>query len=263
MCSRHQGRGFTLIELLVVLLIIMLLMSVGVPVFSQFFKSSRIQQASEAVYTSLFNARSNAQRARGFASVYFGDDVQRLAVQPKVGVLPAYGSIETWSVKGQPGDLLIDNFEPWAPGYSSGWPPGYWYPFNVKLTLLTPNSVSFPNGIRVIAGKYSRFWDSTSIDFVSRFAFPYYKRDSVGELKRHSVTFTRTGRTAGFGEKYNYTFVLVFDAATGEHRVIDSGSWYSNARPRILPYGLTHIGTDKLKANREIDGLINAFPGNS
>lgn len=266
MSQKNKGQefsGFTLVEILVVLFIIMILLAVGTPVFSQFFKTSRIQQASEAVYTSLFNARAQAQRYRGFVTVFFGDDLTQLNPKPLPNVLPQYGTVEAWAVKGQPGDLVIDNYEPWAPGYASGWPPGYWYPFQVKLTLLTPDPISFPNGIRIVCGKYSRFWDSISSTYISRFSFPSYKKDPVGEIKRHEITFTRTGRTAGFGEQYNYPFVLVFDAATGEHRVITSGSWYSNARPRIVPYTLTHIGADQLNSTREIDRLVNDYPGDS
>lgn len=258
-----RGNGFTLVEVIVVLFIILLLAVVATPAFSQFLKTSRVRQAAEVVYTSMFSARAEAQRCRGYVSIFFGDDLSVLKTQPLPNILPPRGEMEVWRVKGQPGDLIADSYSPWASGYPKGWPPGYWYPFNVKQQLLTPNPISLPEGVRVIAGKYSRYWDSVKLEEVSRFYFPAYQKSPMGELKRHSVTFTRAGRTAGFGFQYNYPYVLVFDMATGEHLIITSGSWYSNARPRILPYSLTHIGIDQIKSHTEIESLINNIPGDS
>ena len=56
----HKARGFTLVEALMVTVILVILVSVGLPGFSSFMRNQRVKTASFDLFSSLIFARSEA-----------------------------------------------------------------------------------------------------------------------------------------------------------------------------------------------------------
>ena len=63
MTSRHQ-RGFTLYELLITMLVIGIVLTVGIPSFSDFTRNSRITGTANDLHSSFHLARSEAARSK-------------------------------------------------------------------------------------------------------------------------------------------------------------------------------------------------------
>ena len=250
-------KGFSLIELLVVLFVMSLLTTVSVPLFAKFTQTSKVQQAAEAVDSAMFQARSQAQNLRTHTAVFYGDDLKSLGLQKTPNPVPPPGTIEVWGVLGgSTGFAGYNATLPWSnPGGSDGW-----YPFIFTTKMLLKSPITVAPGVRVISGYFQRYASGASFNCV--FSFPNYRRDQTGEIKRHQTVYAQTGGIARNDNNYSYNFVLIFDQATGEHMVVEVGRAQSATRPRILPYQLTHIGGTKITNFKDINNLINSYPGN-
>ncbi len=255
--SHPNVRGFTLIELLVVLFVMSLLMTVSVPLFSRFADTSKVQQAAQAVDAAMFQARSQAQNLRTHTAVFYGDDLKTLGLQNTPNPVPPPGAIEVWGVLGSSSGFAGYNATlPWSnPGGSDGW-----YPFIFTTKMLLKSQITVPSGVRIISGYFQRYASGPGFSCV--FSFPNYRRDQVGEIKRHQTVYAQTGGTARNDNNYAYNHVLIFDQASGEHLIVEVGRAQSATRPRILPYQLTHIGGTKITNFKDINNLINSYPGN-
>ena len=261
-----QRRGFTLVEIAVVLVIMTLLATMATPAFSQFVKGNRIQQTAKTVLSALNQARAESQRYRTLVAVYFGDDVSQLKQKPKVGVLPPYGQMEVSSVNEGYGDGVgWLSFKPFAVeyGYYST-PP--WYPCISKKKTISTEFPTFPDGVRVIACDFKR------VNGQNILAFPYYCNSgtweaATGEVKRHCCAYDKRGASAGETSQSNFRYVLVYDVKTGEHLIIQTGVFQANARPRILPFQLTHIQKPWQNPTvldlKQLNNEINLYPDGS
>ena len=236
----RETRGFTFVEILLVLVIMTMLATMAAPAFSAFQKSTRVQQTSRTVLSALNQARAEAQRYRTLVATYFGDDTTGLSVKPKNGILPPYGQLEVSAVnEGYNDGCGWISFYPFAPEYGYGTTPT-WYPCASKKKTLSMEFPTFPSGVRVIACDFKR------VNGQNILAFPRYKKTgtwepAVGEIKRHCCAYDKRGAAAGEASQCNFQYVLVFDVTTGEHVIIQMGVFQSNARPRVLPFQLTHI----------------------
>lgn len=244
MTLRRRPRAFTLVELIVVVFIMMILVAVATPMLSKFAKQSKVQQATQVIMTALYHARSEAQRYRRHTAVYYGDDVSQCAVKPKPGVLPAKNHIEIWTVKTQ-----------WEDGIGSGGAPlncqGDWYTYMDPDRNLTPGTLTIPDGVRVLAGGFSRYWGTSSYEH--DFSFWSYNPTPEGELIRHTTVYDKNGRMPGWYDGMNaYFTILVFDEATGEHALIWCGDNKSAPRPHVMPYTLTKVQGNSLTSATDI-----------
>ena len=257
---RHsqRNRGFTLIELLVVLFVMSLLTTVSVPLFAKFTQTSKVQQAAEAVDSALFQARSQAQNLRTHVAAIYGDDLKSLGLQDTPNIVPPPCTIEVWGVLG--GSSGFGGYNQTQPWSMPGGPNDNWYPFHYTTKMLLKSPITVPAGVRIIAGYFQRYASGATFNCV--YSFPNYRRDPHGEVKRHETVFAQTGGTARNDNCYAYNYILIFDQATGEHLVVEVGRSQSATRPRILPYQLTHIGGTKITNFKDINNLINSYPGN-
>jgi prepilin-type N-terminal cleavage/methylation domain-containing protein len=244
-----KERGFSLLEILVVMFILCLIFGVGIVSFAKLVKTSKIQQAVEAVMTALWNTRAEAQTHRAVACLFYGDDASGLKTAPLPGVLPAFGRMEIWTVGTTQAQRPQNIFAASSP------PP--WYPYHYKQKCLSPQPLTLPPGIRAQAGRYTR------TPAARTFAFPDVLNTgphaAIGELRRHNTPFWRTG---GGIWAWENTDVIVWEPATGEHAVIHACETYGgarNSRPRIETRALTHIGTTKLVSHQEINGLMDRY----
>jgi prepilin-type N-terminal cleavage/methylation domain-containing protein len=256
--SREQSeRAFTLVELLLVMFIIALLATTGAPLFSKLVQGSRVQQGVAAVESALFHARSEAQNLRLQVAVYYGDNLNGLVTTPNP--VPPPGSIEVWSVRGSSGYGSFGGYGATLPFDPSNANPA-WYPFRFTVKLINKQPITLPSSVRVIAGRFRRVWNGSGYNCV--FDFPSYRKDSVGEIKRHHTVFSQRGGLVRNDCAYAYNHLLVFDETSGEHAVMEAGRCQTATRPRRMPYMLTHVGGTKLTDFRQIGPLINNFPGN-
>ncbi len=256
-------RGFTFVEILLVLTIITMLATMAAPAFSAFQKSTRVQQTARTVLSALNQARAESQRYRTLVATFFGDDTTSLSVKPKNGVLPAYGQIEVAAInQGYNDGCGWISYRPFAPEYGYYNTPN-WYPCVSKKKTLSMEFPTFPSGVRVIACDFKRSNGQNIL------AFPRYKKSgtwepAVGELKRHCCAYDKRGAAAGEASQCNYQYVIVFDVTTGEHVVIQIGVFQNNARPRILPFQLTHIQlpgqAPKVLDLKTLNDQINNYP---
>lgn len=253
----NKSRGFTMIELLLVMFIIALLTSTGAPLFSRMVQGSRVAQGVACVETGLFLARSEAQNLRLHVAVYYGDDLKaRMNIQPSPNPIPAPGAIEVWTVKGTSGYGSFGGYGQTSPMTA----PDVSYPFKDRVKLINKQPITLPPNVRVIAGRFRRVWNGSSYNCV--FDFPNYRKDNIGEIKRHHTVFSQRGGLVRNDCAYAYNHLLVFDETSGEHAVIEAGRCQTATRPHTMPYHLTHIGLTKIKNFTEIGPLIDGFPGN-
>lgn len=270
--GRRAARAFTLVELILVIFIIALLAGLAYPVFAQFAKQSKIQQTVAAVDAALFHARSEAQNLRCCVAVYYGDDLAKKGLEPTPNPLPKQGLIEVWAVQATTGFGFggYGDVRPVITPAVSG--DDRWYPFRFPTQIITKQPISFPDGVRIIAGNYAR-WVSGST-YYSVFDFPFYRKSPLGELKRHHTVFSQRG---GLVQQvtntgcYAYDYLLIFEEATGQHVIVEAGRSHTATRPRVLPYQLTHIrsnpsaspsAADKVTDWRVIESRIDGYPGN-
>jgi prepilin-type N-terminal cleavage/methylation domain-containing protein len=232
-----RRNGFTLIELLLVMFIMVLLTLITIPIFYQFVKTSKVQQTASIVSTTLFRARMEAQRTRKMIGVFFGDEIAFCKTQPTPGVLPPSGRIEIWTV--------MDNYANGDFGDSAGSGAecspynnqGNWYPYRYPDRCLTPEPITYPTGVRILAGLFDH---NGGYHFGWQNNWGQYQANGDGEIKRHTVTFSRTGAMPGWYNGLNSWWdIIVFDEQTGEHVVISVGEWLMSSKPRILPFQLT------------------------
>jgi prepilin-type N-terminal cleavage/methylation domain-containing protein len=244
--------GFTLVELLLVMFIIALLAATGTPIFSKMVNRSRVEQAIACVETGLFLARSEAQNLRLHVAVFYGDDLKRLGLVATPNPVPAPGSVEVWTVRGTSGYGSFGGYGQTSPMGA----PDASFPFKDTVKLINKQPLTLPSNVRVIAGRFYRSGSNCVFDF------PSYRKDAIGEIKRHHTVFAQRGGLARNDSAYAYMHLLIFDEATGDHAVIEAGRCQSATRPHTLPYKLTHIGSTPLTDYRQIGPLIDKYPGN-
>lgn len=241
-----------MVELILVLVIMAMLTTMAVPVLAQFSRTTKVQQAVQAISTALYHARNEAQRQRKIVCCYFGDDVAQLNPQPVAGILPPKDRIEIWTVLTAGGDFCGAAESPIGS-------LGDWYPYKDKDRELTPGTITMPDGIRVCAGSFQRVWNGGKGAWDNQFSFgSSYTKNSLGEIKRHYITYGRNGGMPGWYDGLNaYYSLLVYDQATGEHAVIWAGEWRASARPRVLPYTLSRLGNPagKFKALNDLKDI--------
>ncbi|MBI3829757.1 MAG: prepilin-type N-terminal cleavage/methylation domain-containing protein [Planctomycetes bacterium] len=250
-----RDSGFTLVEVILVLFLMLLMFGMAVPVFSKLLKTSRVDQATHAVFTALWQTRSQAMRTRTAVALYYGDDTAQLNPQPSPGVLPPCGRMEIWTVRywNYPWYLLANYTQPYYP-MSPGNAPD-WYPYNLPLNSLTPLPLTLPESVRVLAGNFNRNPWSCS------FSWSGYKKDPTGELKRHMTVFAHTGSLT-----WTYPHVLIFDEVTGDHRIIQCAylGMYGvtgNARPVMLKEKARYIGSKQISDYHQLGTMIRDYPG--
>lgn len=227
--------GFSLVELILVIFIMVLLTLLAVPMLSQFTRTTKVQQACSALTTAFWHARMEAIRTRSLVAVYFGDDVTRCNPKPTAGILPQTGRVEIWTVKtaGDSDQLSADE----SPLNNQG----PWYPYKDPDKNLTPEPITLPDGIRVLAGLYSRQVVGTTTKHYFGWNSAFNPTPD-GEIKRHEIVYSRKGGMPGWFDGLNsYFTVLVFDENTGEHALIWCGEWRSCNRPRIMPYTVSGV----------------------
>jgi type II secretory pathway pseudopilin PulG len=243
-------RGFTLVELLLVLFLIILLTAMAVPSFAQLTRTSKLDQATKAVFSALKQARTAALNMRRVTAVLYGDDFSGITPGPVSGVLPAKGEIEIWT--------MLDGGHheiPYQPDIVSG--PGYpaeWYPYRFPDIPVTPSPITFPDGVRVISGEF----DTTALNF--HFGTKY-KKDARGEVIRHQTVFAHDGGKPAWHSSACST-VLVFEQLSGAHCVILTGAdWNAYLRPRVISTGIKKVGGVVLTNPAQINQKINEYPG--
>jgi len=278
----HRGplTGFTMIELIIVLLIMAMLTVMIVPTLSRMTKGSKVRQTAQTVVSALYRARALAQKYRSTAAVFYGDDPTAHPparwVPPLTTTLPKYGQIEIWSVRtaeswnwvysdrgyGWSEDgmtaTLATPYDPTTgtPGWGNG---ESWFPYYAKDQLLTPQPISFPDGVRIMAGKIYVHGSGSfdKLDFGHPWSPWNYQATPVGEIKRHSSVYTKNGSCPTYDDYHCYLTVLVWDVNTGEHLIVEVGEHKSSSRPRILEKKLTHVNGTPLTDYRLISTLLN------
>jgi len=248
----RMNRGFTLVELLVVLFIMTLLTALATPLFSQMVKTSRVEKAVSAIFATLWEARSQAQNHMKPVGVFFGEDPVKLNPAPIAGVVPPKNQLQIWTCK-YGGVNAQSTHGPYVDGTSK--PSPDWYPYRFLEAPLLGQALSLPDGVRVSAGHYAKsgakyYWSC-----------PNYKKDSIGEIKRHQIVFGRFGGLVYYGSIWTYGYVLVWDEASGEHTVIQAGEQKCATRPRVVCRALTHINKVLLTDYRDLSAMIDAIPG--
>ncbi len=238
----NRSRGFTLIELILVIFIMALLTAMTTPMLFQFVKTTKVQQTVKAISTSLYRARTEAMRTRKMVGVYFGEDPTSCKTPPLPGVLPSKGRIEVWTVRDSydSGDFQNEGgcMGSTTP-YNLPFDGANWYPYRHPDRCLTPEPISYPDGVRILAGKFSN--NATAPKYV--FGWPKdYMATAEGEIKRHNITFASTGAMAmpidGVNSWWN---LLIFDEQTGEYTLLSCGEWLTSARPRVLNFQLSGL----------------------
>lgn len=265
--------GFTLVELLLVATIIALLGCLGAPLFSRFFKNSKVQQGAQTVFTAVWQSRFEAQSQLGQydAGIFLGDEDSKMQPAPVADVLPSRGQAVVQLVHTNR-ELIGWTAGPYCPESPSNVPA--WYPYCYPLRNLTPVPLTLPDDIRVICGEYV---SGTSGGKPYRtFYCPQYQKSAKGLIKRHSIVFSRNGMLSDS----SYGYMLIFEPSSGAHLILEVGTRGAAAtRPRIVidpsthqPAALTHIGlrgkylpTDgdvkELKDYHEIEAVIDSDPG--
>lgn len=265
--TRAAGRGFTLVEMVLVLFIIVLLATLATPTFSMFLKSTRVQETARTVLSTCNKARAEAQRYRTIVAVLIGDDTGGLKTKPFAGDLPPRGQMEIWAIKLAYNDAVSQlSFTPYCVETPISTPK--WYSYRAKEKLLSPEPIKFNADVRVLTGWFKH--DSTTD--LNYFYFPLYKNTGAwqaqaGEFKRHCTAYDKRGGACAYDQRNNMKYILVFDPTTGESLVIQAGVWQGSARPRILPFQLTHIQQpsgavklDQTSPTASLNYLVNNYP---
>lgn len=237
MSGPQRQPGFTLVELILVIFIMLLLTIMTVPLFSQFVKTSRVQQTANIVMTTITRARMEATRSRKMTAIFFGDDVTQCLVTPTPGILPPRGRIEIWNVKEGGND---------EEGVSASSSPfnnqGDWYPYKDQDRNVSAEPITYPDGVRILAGQFAHGGGPWYGFGWQKDWHPQYNPVPDGELKRHIIAFSRNGHMPGWYDGLNSWWnVLVFDTTTGEHVIISVGDWMTTAKPRVLPFQLNTL----------------------
>ncbi|MBI2682905.1 MAG: type II secretion system protein [Acidobacteriales bacterium] len=118
MRKRRQPRGFTLIELMIVISIIMILMSVAAPMYSQSIRRAKEAVLRQDLYTLRLAIDQYTQdKLRGPQSL---DDLVSAGYLRSVPKDPATGTSETWQVTMEDTLLSIDQTDPGITDVHSG-----------------------------------------------------------------------------------------------------------------------------------------------
>lgn len=264
--TSETTRGLTFVELMVVMFIALLLMAMAVPVFSKFARTSKVDQAVRSVMTGLYHARAEAMRNRAPVVLFYGDDPAQMNPAPTPGVLPKPGQMELWTVRYTKYPWL-DTGGQTLPYYPPN--PSYsvvesidWYPYNMPVTPLGGHSWTLPEGIRVVTGEMVWIYDPKLAWVRSNFAVWAFKKDPVGEIKRHYSAYNEEGILTR-----SYSCVLIYEEATGDHAVIEScfvgsgGYQVTGSRPRICRYPLIYVNGVTVTDFRDIGKIIRNMPG--
>ncbi|HYF51220.1 MAG TPA: prepilin-type N-terminal cleavage/methylation domain-containing protein [Planctomycetota bacterium] len=249
--QQRFARAFTLVELLVVLVVMGLLLVMAVPVFSRLNRASSLQQATTIVISAMWEARSMAQRDRVLVGVLFGCD-RTIAPAPVEGPqfrLPARGQIEIWEMR----TVSSNGLTPHCPETNNAHVPD-WYPCRFPIRKLTTHPYVLPEGIRVVAGNASSWWDN---GWKYGFKHDTYKKDPVGVWRRQVIPYTRHGSHCGF-----YGNVVIFDEYTGNCVVITGGNWWTGTqRPKVLCRSLDQINGQPLINKFDLGRLLDSWGG--
>jgi len=262
MALKDQGaaRGFTLVELLLVLFIMMLLVGVAAPTMSKLMKTSRVDEGAKAVFTALWQTRSQAMRLRKPAALMYGADADNFNPAPQAGVLPPKGQMEIWTVRyiNYPWYMLSYYTKPYYPPNPTNYDgvPG-WYPFHLTMDPLTPQAISLPEGVRVMACMFDRNVSSRKLEF------KYYQKSALGEIKRHATAYNQMG-----GLCATYPHVIIYDQASGDHQLIQCAyqgvyGISGNTRPVFIKEKINYVGPTQLKSFLNLDTLVREYPGDS
>jgi type II secretory pathway pseudopilin PulG len=201
-------KAFSLIELLMVMSVGLCLMLMAVPMFSRIARKSKVQQTAETIVAAFNMAKtcSNQSCRSSSVVVYFGDDFSTVNTKPVIGVLPKYGNIEIWSA---------------IPATTTS--------YAIPQEPVTVESMTFPDGVRIIAGFCGK--KVVGVNVTYEFSFTNFnKNDPKSEIKRHCVGYTDgTTRPQAWNgiQDYTYADVLVFDVVTGEHLVVRAGGGFA------------------------------------
>jgi prepilin-type N-terminal cleavage/methylation domain-containing protein len=258
--QRTAPKGFTLLELIVVTLVILLMIGVAAPMFSKLVKTSRVQQTVNTVMTSLWHARSEAMRYRSNVAVLYGPDRFKCNPPPldiPTRQLPAKGKIEIWTVKAGDSDSLGAGWGCYSPGFN---PTPDWYPFSFPERDLTPQDFTYPDGVRIVCGRVATWWNS-STDNGTLFENKAFKKDSIGQWKRYTSVYSRTGGHVSYDLSNAYDHVMVFDEASGDYALVKVGEWKASTRPRIITAKLKKVCGKTLQTYRDIPVAIDAWAG--
>lgn len=255
-----RSRGFSLIELSLAMFVMTLLCAMVAPAFAKLTKTSKVDQAAKIVMSAMYRARSEAQRYRTAVGVYYGDSCATLSPAPLAGVVPAANRIELWTVQCVSYSGMGTDSQPYSPDQPNGPPP--WYPYRFPDRKLS-ETYTLPDGVRVMSGAFSVSGNRGFFNFSS------YRKDAMGELKRHHTVYDGRGSMPSYlNYWWSWYHVVVFDEASGDHLVIEAGQWQSSTRPRILPNRITDIGqlwgvSTPLTNPADLAKMLDSFPGNS
>jgi len=206
--SRSRTGGFTLFELLVVVAISLVIATISLPAMSGFFKTSKIEQGTEAVRIALTSAQLQAMRSRTSVGIYFD--------------YPQEGMMEIWTFRSSnDGSWVVTTPDGIGGelGYSAFETPGYY-----KVHRVANRSYRVPTGVKVIGA----FYDTSTGDI----SWPKWSDTPTGRLKAHWMGFQLTGKKIGWSNRmFCYTYYVVIDEGSGEYAIVHHGD-YQMGRPR-------------------------------
>jgi hypothetical protein len=192
-------------------------------------------------------------RLRAPVALFYGDNPAQCNPAPQAGVVPAYGHMEMWTVRywNYPWYQLANYVQPYYPASPGNAPD--WYPYYVTTRPLTPVAITIPNGVRIVTGSFDRTPSNL------RLSFNAYRKDPMGEIKRHQTVFSMTGSLSG----NSYQFVVVYDETSGDHRIIQAGTngQGSYISPMILKDRIRYVNGTQVRSYLDLPNLIRNCPG--